>query len=459
MTAFATILAPVSYGRAVELSGRLWRKKVLPVGDIAYQGRTLHFTRSYLDGLAAAFADRAYDQVSFQLADSANSHTNDPERHRGTIVAMDSEPDGLYITLDPTPRGHQVLQDNPYLGVSARIVEQYARADGRFYPAAIQHVLGTLDPRIPGLGPWTAVEMSNAGGSAVIIDLSGARWAGDELSGAELADLIEAVTDVYGPDAEDYDEISDAELDAIIAAGTEDDVSYDDDGLAEFGAAFDRSYAAQAALEAARQQAALEDTIAPARRDEDRLARAVSRASQGLYGTSPALGFANEAAAVELAAATGRGPCGPLDEYGRCSSRYHALECAHGHGVDWLAESGAPRETYQAALANWSDGLDLAGVPYAVWGDTDDPDAATALIPFATVELAHAMAGDLGLFDDAPYVGAPGYDHMSTLLRPPAAPVSAYDAMAESIGYGGPPPEMPSYPGISELARSLGLKS
>src|SRR5205809_7930654 len=59
--------------------------------------------------------------------------------------------DGLYIQAELTDRGEQVLRDNPYLGVSARIVENYNRSDGKFYKAAVQHVLGTLDPRLPGL--------------------------------------------------------------------------------------------------------------------------------------------------------------------------------------------------------------------------------------------------------------------------------------------------------------------
>ena len=159
MSAFATLLTPVSFSSAIQLSNRLWRKKVLPVGDIEYQGRVLHFTKSYNDGLASAFRDRAYDAVSFQLAPGDNAHTLDPERHRGTVTDMTSEPDGLWITLQPTERGEQTLSENPFLGVSCRIVEQYQRSDGKFYPAAVQHVLGTLDPRIPGLGAWQEVQL------------------------------------------------------------------------------------------------------------------------------------------------------------------------------------------------------------------------------------------------------------------------------------------------------------
>lgn len=178
MSGLATLLTPWERGGAIELGNKVWRKRVLPVGDIQYNGRMLHFTKQYNDGLAVAFKDQAYDQVSFQLADAANTHTNDPERHRGTVVDMRSEPDGLWMYLQPTERGEQVLKENPYLGVSARIVEQYQRSDGKFYPAAVQHVLGTLDPRIPGLGAWQTIEAANT--PALIIDLTSASYAGQE---------------------------------------------------------------------------------------------------------------------------------------------------------------------------------------------------------------------------------------------------------------------------------------
>ncbi len=180
----AAVLTPFDRGTAINLGNRLWRKRVLPVDDVEYQGRTLHFTHDYLASLEQAFRDRAYDQVSFQLADAKNTHTNDPERHRGTITDMRVEADGLWVTLNPTEAGEALLKENPYLGVSARIVENYPRSDGKFYPAAVQHVLGTLDPRIPGLGAWQAIE--NANTPAIVIDLSGASFAGEEDTMPEL---------------------------------------------------------------------------------------------------------------------------------------------------------------------------------------------------------------------------------------------------------------------------------
>jgi hypothetical protein len=91
---------------------------------------------------------------------------------------MEAEPDGLWVTLKPTEAGDKVLKENPELGVSARIVEDYARSDGQHFPAAIQHVLGTLDPRIPGLGAWQAIEAASPVPDTVI-DLSASTFAGE----------------------------------------------------------------------------------------------------------------------------------------------------------------------------------------------------------------------------------------------------------------------------------------
>ena len=121
--------------------------------------------------------------------------------------------------------------------------------------------------------------------------------------------------------------------------------------------------------------------------------------------------------------------------------------------ADWIA-SGAPRSTYAASLANMGAALELAGDP--VYGDDDGPQHP---FPHSTIELAAELAGSLGLDIDAPWIGAPGFDDVSSLFRPPGAPVSTYDALAEGIGQPATvQPAAPSYPGISQLARDLGLK-
>ena len=228
------VLTPFTGTRAVELSTKVWRKRVLPVGDVEYKGRTLHFTKDYLSSLAQSFRDRAYDQVPFQLAPADNSHTNDVERFGGEITDFEVGDDGLYIKLAATERGEKVLKENPNLGVSARIVEDYQRSDGRFFSAAVQHVLGTLDPRIPGLGGWQAIEASND--AHLVLDLSTSVFTGEEKAVSDqftteergrLAkllqipeDKIDALTALAGTDIgllTGDEELSDEDLASLIA--------------------------------------------------------------------------------------------------------------------------------------------------------------------------------------------------------------------------------------------------
>jgi len=186
------VLTPMDKGAARQSGATLWRKQLLPVGEIDYKGRKIAFTREYLSGLVRAFNGRAYDQVPFQLADHANTHTNDPERFRGEVRGLEMTGDGLDIIISATDDGAALLQKNPALGVSARIVEDYSRADGRHFPAAIQHVLGTLDPRIPGMRPWQAVEAANDDDGEVI-DLTALDFA-DEEDDPEPAPAVPVIT-------------------------------------------------------------------------------------------------------------------------------------------------------------------------------------------------------------------------------------------------------------------------
>ena len=441
MSAFASVISPYSYSAAIELGNHRWQKKILPVGDLEYQGRQLHFTPSYIRGLADAFHQRAYDQVSFQLADAANTHTNDPERHRGTIVDMKAQPDGLYVILEPTERGERILTENPYLGVSARIVEQFQRGDGAFFPAAVQHVLGTLDPRIPGLGAWEPVSLSGGGDPALTIDLSNLSFAGEPapvlapaatLNDAELADLLQAV----------------AEVDAEAAhRGYQPGA----DAFSEFDAAFTARAQAEQDRQDAISAAILEDTLHPATRMEDKLARAMSRAAAGVYDGQQ-MAFASEQSAVELAMATGHAPCGVPDEWGRCSARYHSLlGCSHNQNVDWLAiKDGPPRSTYQASLSNFAESIEMSAPMSVGYGDDDDEPC---LIPSTTVQLAHELAVDWGLFGDAP-AGTPTFDP----LRAPSMPVSMYDTLHDQVTFADSLPQpQAGYPGIAEIRERMGI--
>lgn len=228
------ILTPMEFSGTETLARRLYRKKVLPVGSIQYNGRRIDFTTESLNEMAASFNDGAFDNVPLQFAGDTNSHTNDVERYRGDVVAMGVENDGLYVTVAATPDGAKVLEENPRLGISARIVNEYDRSDGKHYRSAIQHVLATHDPRIPGLGGWETVENYSNDDVSDIIDLTAEKFTvltsketqvpkpDDDNSGlndAELTRLREflAELDEAPEDSADDSELTDAELAALVA--------------------------------------------------------------------------------------------------------------------------------------------------------------------------------------------------------------------------------------------------
>jgi len=215
------LLTPKDEGDAVELSRTLFRKKILPKGTIDYKGRKIVFDDAYLTDLATAYKDGAYDQVPYMLADASNAHTMDPERYRGEIKGVEVAEDGLWGTFELSAEAAELVRQNPKLGVSARIVEGYARSDGKVYPRAMQHVLGTLDPRIPGLGAWQEVALSGYDSQDEVLDLTAAEFEGDEnVAKNDEGDLIDGLT------REEYEQLL-ASLD--LEDDTEGDETEDDD--------------------------------------------------------------------------------------------------------------------------------------------------------------------------------------------------------------------------------------
>lgn len=212
------VLTPERRGQALELASGRWKKQILPLGSINYRGKKITFDREYLDELVTAFRQQACGPVPFQVADRDNKHTNDPFRRHGTIVDLEVAPDGLYGIVELDDEGQKLISEYPDLGVSARIYENYARSDGKFWRAAMQHVLGTLDPHVSGMRPWQAVALSkDVSGS--VIDLSDLEF---ESGKEEEVKLVTTKTDLKQVLAKlresgDEAELTDAELDQLLA--------------------------------------------------------------------------------------------------------------------------------------------------------------------------------------------------------------------------------------------------
>lgn len=162
---------PMETGTAIELGKNLFRKQILRVGSISYKGQRLDFTPEYLDGLARAFTERAFDSVPLVFAGADNAHTQDVERIRGEVIGLERNGDRLdAIVQASSDVAARHLRENPGIGVSVRIEQPIERADGQSWPAAVQHVLATANPRITGMEPWCPVDL--AAHDESVIDLS-----------------------------------------------------------------------------------------------------------------------------------------------------------------------------------------------------------------------------------------------------------------------------------------------
>ena len=294
MTGHVAIQAPVFDTETVELakSTRIFRKEVLRVGSINYKGQKLDFTPEYLDGLAAAHREQVFPLVPLVFAPGDNSHTQDVERIRGEVLGFERRGDRLdAIVRASNDRAAQLLRENPNIGVSVRIEQPIERADGKTWPAAVQHVLATANPVVPGMAPWEPVDL--AVGDVPVIDLStltlaelGEDTATDTeetpvadkptpLTDEETARLrafleqLDALEAEGADDADVDDEPTDEEL-AQIAAGIFDDEDEDDAAPAEIAASSD-SHALELAAQLDAQ--AIELAQIRAERDAERFER------------------------------------------------------------------------------------------------------------------------------------------------------------------------------------------
>lgn len=231
-------------------------KQILPEGTIHYEGRKLNFDRAYHEDLIESFKNREVEQTMFQLANPLNSHGRDmdPERQRALVqdmATLDQLPDavkaqvgdnpGLYVKMHFfNKKAARAVQENPGLGVSARVRENFENSrTGKIVKRAVVHVLGTIDPKVTGMSPWHPVDLS-AYESGDVVDLSQSLYEGVEMA-KKTTDLSTATADTETLTAEDIAEMSDEEINALLAefdsiSDTEpDSASEDDDDLEDDG--------------------------------------------------------------------------------------------------------------------------------------------------------------------------------------------------------------------------------
>lgn len=237
-----TLLTPVLDG-AFELAdssggdGREYWKRILPVGSIVYTDpdtgskRPVTFDKRYHQSVIDSFNAGAQDVVSFQLADKSNSHTWHPEQMRGTVTQLAhgdtiGQAPGLWarVKFPNADAAKAVDLSENKLGVSASIQHLVERVDGKKFRNVLGQVLGTLRPRVVGLGDWKAINLSDSE-TENLIDLTHADFKEPKVA---KKDKTKAPADT-GADVD----LSDEELDDLDLALAEALEGLTDDDLAD----------------------------------------------------------------------------------------------------------------------------------------------------------------------------------------------------------------------------------
>lgn len=167
MKANATLLTPFDFSLPTDVHRplgfrdrrRFW-KQILPVTEIDYDGQKVKFDSAFHKALELAHSDKVFEQIPLVFADGANSHNEDPRNFGGEIVKMENRgKDGTWALIDAEGAAAKAIKANPRLGVSARIMQGVEKG-GKVYDHAVRHLLMTMFPRVQGMEPWQAVDLS-----------------------------------------------------------------------------------------------------------------------------------------------------------------------------------------------------------------------------------------------------------------------------------------------------------
>lgn len=154
------IHTPLDFSAAVRVGRRRFWKQILPVTEIDYDGQKINFDPKFHKSLELAAQDGVYDQIPIVFADGKNTHNEDPRNFGGEVIKMENRGDkGTWALIEADRQAARAIQKNPKLGVSARIMQGVEKG-GKVYDHAVRHVLMTMFPRVTGMEPWQAVDLS-----------------------------------------------------------------------------------------------------------------------------------------------------------------------------------------------------------------------------------------------------------------------------------------------------------
>jgi hypothetical protein len=186
--------------------GRLFKKHILNLGPLQYEGQTFNLDDNWYAKLKHNFNAGVADIVQVPLADAQNRHSEDPSRNLGEVVDVERDGKKVYAIIDARQDAEKF--GTTYLGSSAFLHMNYkdTATQERVGPALL-HVCVTNRPYITGLEDYQEVIAATADETEDIIVL------GQETVAMTKEELLEQLKAEHGIDVEALEQQASAKTD------------------------------------------------------------------------------------------------------------------------------------------------------------------------------------------------------------------------------------------------------
>lgn len=152
--------------RRRKTSSRLFKKHILNKGTLLYPGASggkVEIDDDFIDKMVQNFNNGVCDIVQVPLADSANRHTEDPDRNLGEVVGIEEQDGKVYALLDIRDEEKANKMGSTYLGASAQLFMDYTdTSTGQKVGPTLGHVCITNRPYVTGLEEYEEIIAASA---------------------------------------------------------------------------------------------------------------------------------------------------------------------------------------------------------------------------------------------------------------------------------------------------------
>lgn len=181
--------------------GKLFRKQILPWGDLKYGGQTIDINEQFADQLIKNFSAGVCDIVQVPLVDDKNHHSEDPSRNVGRVVDIETGPKGIYAVIDAVK--HQDDFGKTLLGASAMMSTNYTdtKTGTRVGPTLL-HCAVTNRPYITNLDDFDEVISASVDTSEEETVLLGAANTEEKVMPKTREELFAELKETHGIDVE-----------------------------------------------------------------------------------------------------------------------------------------------------------------------------------------------------------------------------------------------------------------